>query len=54
MQFHEKALKADIEDSIIKIVHSIEEKKSQIQLFRHETQLNLQKSLKVGKMNGGV
>ena len=54
MQFHEKALKTDMADSIIKIFHSIEEKKSRIQLFCHETWLNFQKSLKVGKMNGGV
>ena len=43
-----------MEDSIFKIFHSIEEKKSQIQLFCHETWLNIQKSLKAGKMNGGV
>ena len=54
MQFHEKALKTDMEDSIVKIFHSIEEKKSQIQLFCHETWLNFQKSLKAGKINGRV
>ena len=43
-----------MEDSIVKIFHSIEEKKSQIQLFCHEIWLNFQKSLKAGKMNGGV
>ena len=54
MQFHEKALKTHMKDSIIKIFHSIEEKKSQIQLFCHEIRLNFQKSLKAGKIHGGV
>ena len=49
MQFHEKALKTHMKDSIIKIFHSIEEKKSQIQLFCHEIRLNFQKSLKQAK-----
>ena len=54
MQFHKKALKTDIKVSIVEIFHSIEEKKSQIQLFYHKTRLNFQKLLKVGNMNGGV
>ena len=54
MQFHEKALKTDIQVSFVENSHSIEEKKSKIELFYQETRLNFQKLVKVGKMNGGV
>ena len=52
--FLKKTLKTDIKVSFVEIFHSIEEKKSKIQLFYHETRLNFQSLLKVGKMNGGV
>ena len=54
MQFHEKALKTDIQVSFVENSHSIGEKKSKFQLFYQETWLNFQKLLKVAKMNGGV
>ena len=54
IQFYEKALKTDIWVSFVEIFHSIEEKKSKILLIYHETWLNFQRLLKVGKMNGGV
>ena len=52
MQFHEKALKTDIQVSFVENSHSIEDKKSKIQFFYQETQLDFLKLSKVGKMNG--
>ena len=52
MQFHEKALKTDIQVSFVENSHSVEDEKSKIQLFYRETQLNFLKLSKVGKMNG--